>query len=194
MLRFSYTARTMNQQHPPHLDVRQAAQNDQAFQGCDTLLNYERLVDVAQGPAANNTVDWTARFEQRGHASGERAAWLHLSLTTQVQLVCQRCLGQVVMPISVARDFRFVATEALAQEQDDDADEDLLVISHSFDLAELIEDEVLLALPLVPRHDVCPVPVKLAAVDDDFEVAQAQPGPFAALATLKGRPSVKRGD
>ncbi|OIN91234.1 MAG: hypothetical protein AUJ20_11545 [Comamonadaceae bacterium CG1_02_60_18] len=178
----------MNQQHPPHIDVRQAAQKEQVLQGRETLSNYERLVDVSQGLDANHTVDWTARFEQRVNTSGERAAWLHLTLATQLHLVCQRCLGWVAVPINVERDFRFVATEALAQEQDDDADEDVLVTRRDFDLVELIEDEVLLALPLVPRHDVCPVPVKLAAVDDDFEVAQAKPSPFAALAKLKGRP------
>jgi len=61
-----------------------------------------------------------------------------------------------------------------------------LVLETHFKLHDLIEDEVLLAMPLVPRHDECPGKVKLSAVDPDFEVAQAaKPKPFEALAALK---------
>lgn len=175
----------MEHLHPPRVDVRQAAQQTQQLQGHDVLSNYKRIVDVYQGPDGQNVLEWKACFEQRADATGALAAWLHLTITTQMHLVCQRCLGLAAILVQVERDFRFVATEALAQEQDDEADEDLLVLSRDFDLAELIEDEILLALPLVPRHDVCPVPVKLVAVDDDFEAAQAKPNPFAVLGKLK---------
>jgi len=46
---------------------------------------------------------------------------------------------------------------------------------------------VLMDLPLVPRHDICPVAVKLAVADADFEVAAEKPNPFAQLAQLKGK-------
>jgi len=40
---------------------------------------------------------------------------------------------------------------------------------------------------VVPRHEVCPTEVQLAAQDADFDAAQAdKPNPFAALAGLKG--------
>ncbi len=47
-----------------------------------------------------------------------------------------------------------------------------------------------MALPLVPRHDECPAPVRMASSDEDFEEASAdKPNPFAALASLKtGKP------
>ena len=68
----------------------------------------------------------------------------------------------------------------------DDSEEDLLAISREFDLRELIEDELLMALPVVPRHDECPTAVHLASSDDDFEEASAEkPNPFAALAALR---------
>ena len=48
-------------------------------------------------------------------------------------------------------------------------------------------DELLLALPLVPRHEICPDSVPLSAQSADFDASQAQrPSPFAALAALKG--------
>ncbi len=56
----------------------------------------------------------------------------------------------------------------------------MLVLEPAIDLRALIEDELLLALPLIPRHDVCPQPLVQAAADD---VERA--GEFAALAALK---------
>jgi uncharacterized protein len=47
----------------------------------------------------------------------------------------------------------------------------------------LIEDEVLLALPIVPRHDHCPVPVPLSSEPDD--AGDGASHPFAALAALR---------
>ena len=47
---------------------------------------------------------------------------------------------------------------------------------------ELIEDELLLAMPIVPRHEVCPEP--LVATVDELPDDPA-PNPFAALAALK---------
>ena len=56
---------------------------------------------------------------------------------------------------------------------------------------ELIEDELLLALPLVPRHDVCPAPLPRAFVEDDPATDPAD-NPFAALAALKNdRPLIR---
>jgi len=177
----------MEIQHPPSVDVRKAAQSGQVLQGCDLLSNYQRLAEVFQGQEANIALKWVARFDSRVDACGAHAAWLHLSVVTQASLECQRCLGAVAIPIEVSRDFRFVATEAIAQEQDDQVEEDLLVISRAFDLAELVEDEVLLALPLVPRHEVCPQPVTMAAADADFDNAKDKPHPFAALSKIKSR-------
>ena len=102
-------------------------------------------------------------------------------------LTCQRCLGPVDIPVVVDRDFRFVSSEEQAEAEDEEAEEDVLALSREFNLQELIEDEMLMELPVVPRHEICPTEVKLAAQDVDFEAAQAEkPNPFAALAGLKG--------
>ena len=54
-------------------------------------------------------------------------------------------------------------------------------LTTALDLPMLLEDELLLALPLVPRHDVCPEPLPRAFRDE----ADAAERPFAALAALK---------
>jgi uncharacterized protein len=55
-----------------------------------------------------------------------------------------------------------------------------------FDALEVLEDELLMALPLVPMHDICPsTPVFSAGEADMVELAAEKPNPFAALAQLK---------
>ncbi len=172
--------------HPPKMDVKHAAHASEPLSGHDLLSNYERLMQETQGLGAENALNWSAKPDLRPDEAGNESAWLQLTVSTSLPLICQRCLSPVDVTVQVDRLFRFVETEAVALEQDDESEEDVLVTSREFDLAGLIEDEVLMGLPLVPRHDTCPEPVKLAAADVDFVDAPSKPNPFAVLVGLKG--------
>jgi len=76
----------------------------------------------------------------------------------------------------------FVDGEDAAAALDADSEDDVLALTPALDLLELVEDELLLALPLVPRHDVCPEPLPRAFRD---EAEFVEDHPFAALAALK---------
>ena len=115
--------------------------------------------------------------------------WLHLQVQTQVPLTCQRCLQPYEQAVEVDRWFRFVMDEAQALQEDEEVPEDLLVWAPKFNLLELIEDEILLDLPLIPKHDDCShawQPSPEAALD----AVQERPNPFEVLAQLK-RSSLK---
>lgn len=140
-----------------------------------------------QGLGADNILNWSAQGEVRTDEAGAEQIWLHLTVDVSLPLTCQRCLGPVDLEVAVKQSFRFVASEEAAEAQDEEAEEDVLALSQDFKLSDLIEDEVLMALPVVPRHETCPVEVKLAAVDQDFDAASAEKrNPFAVLAKLQG--------
>ncbi len=73
----------------------------------------------------------------------------------------------------------------------------MIVGSRQFDLVDLIEEELLLSLPLVPNHDVCPAvheslvsgaSAPVAEADEPSDEASGdsgKPNPFAALEALK---------
>jgi uncharacterized protein len=176
---------------PTALDLRALAHRAVPETGAAPLSAFERLSEGAPLPGAPlSPVRWTARAEWRepvaalaGTPGAQPQLWLHLLLQAEVPQTCQRCLGAYAQPVEVDRWFRFVADEAAADAQDDDSEEDLLVLEPRFDLAALIEDELLLALPLVPMHEVCPQPLRMHAGELPEEDA---PHPFAALARLKG--------
>jgi uncharacterized protein len=164
---------------PLRLDVAAAAAEGTSLTGRWPLATLERLHTAGDGDLA---CDWQAQFEQR-RVAGERApqVWLRLSAQTQVARDCQRCLQPVLLPLAVDRAFRFVPTEDEAAALDADSDDDVLALSGRFDLRALVEDELLLALPLVPKHDQCPTPWQ--PVPPEAEPPAEHP--FAALAALR---------
>ena len=60
-----------------------------------------------------------------------------------------------------------------------DEDIDVIVGSREMNVFDLVEDEALLALPLSPRHEVCPDASKLEGLKAE------KPSPFAVLKDLK---------
>ena len=168
------------------LSVQALAQEGKPLAEATLLQNLERIAPETQALSADSTVQWQAHAELRPGSAGEEDIWLHLQAETAVPLVCQRCMGAVEVPLNVDQWYRFVASEEIAMEQDDDAEEDLLVLEPQFDLLALLEDELLMALPLVPMHETCPVAPVLSAGDEALlEVAPAKPNPFAVLSGLK---------
>lgn len=174
------------------LDMRAFAQAAGQLQADEPLARFERLAEEAvanDGLPREAQVHWQAQGEMRPAANGGAPApWLHLEAQATVALTCQRCLGPVQTPLAVDRWFRFVADEATAAAQDDECDEDLLALEPRPNLHELLEDELLMELPLVPMHDECPEPVVMQAADPAVS-ATPEPterrNPFAELAKLK---------
>ena len=171
---------------PHRLDIMAFARAAGALEGTLPLAALERLAESSQPAAEVPPVRWQARAELRTPTGGAAQPWLHLQAQAQVQLTCQRCLQAMPAALEVDRWFRFAPDEAAAAALDDEVEEDVLAVSRAFDLLALVEDELLMALPLVPRHDHCPVEVPLQATDPGFEAANAeQAHPFAALARLR---------
>ncbi|MDI4632492.1 DUF177 domain-containing protein [Pelomonas sp. V22] len=171
---------------PRKLDVAAFARDAASLQGEWPATSLERLADAAaaEAPASQwPAVSWSVEGELR-EVRGENQPWLHLKIGASVQLTCQRCLKAVGETLALERSVRFVKDEASAAELDVDSEEDVLALQRHLDLAELIEDELLLALPLVPRHEICPQPLPVPAEDADL-IEEERPNPFAALAALK---------
>ena len=157
-----------------------------AFEFCRLKERREGEIPVADLPRlAEESVDkagavrWTLEggSDMRGHPQ------LVLAVSGALNLMCQRCLTPFVF------EFESGATLVLAKDEDSAdeidaqlADESVEVIvgSGSFDVSQVIEDEALLAIPLSPKHDVCPDPV---AREAEQEVKKESP--FAVLKKLK---------
>ena len=170
---------------PRHLDVHAFAMAGGRLDGQLALSSLARVM-VECAPAQDTpAVRWSARGETRLGGKGEQQLWLHLDADCSVPLICQRCLDVVHARLLVDRWFRFVPDEATALAQDETCEEDLLAVNGEFDLEALIEDELVLELPHIARHDVCPAQ-RNGPVSGSGSVAEPA-HPFAVLAGLKRR-------
>jgi uncharacterized protein len=148
------------------------------------------------------------RWSARGELGRQNEPLLHLHVQARPVLVCQRCMEAFVHPIDASVTLHLVKSEDELDEgmgdvgQDSDADGGMVDIgsidrldevpekvlgSHHFDLLAQVEDELVLNIPYVPRHSVCPgAPLKASAGDPVVPAeADKRPSPFAVLEKLK---------
>lgn len=171
---------------PRRLELLRFAEAGGQLSGTWPAAAFERLATDAP---LTTEVAWAARGERRPVTGGTPETWLTLEAQATVRLECQRCLQPLAEALAVQRRFRFVADEAEAERLDEESEDDVLALPPRgrLDLLPLVEDELILALPIVPRHGICPEPLPLPA-DEAADEAPAE-HPFAKLAALKRPPN-----
>jgi uncharacterized protein len=116
----------------------------------------------------------SVQFELLGTGKQFRQPSLHLTIKADLVVTCQRCLDEMAVNLNLSFDYLISNTEISEAEEDDEID--WLEATHEMDVGELIEDELLLALPIAPTHaHDCS---KLSTQSGD------KPNPFAALKGL----------
>jgi len=122
-------------------------------------------------------------YEVVGRVDAEGHPGAVMKLSARLPLRCERCNAPMQFPLEREVTFRFVGDEQeLNALPIEDVDVEEVVGSPAMALLPWIEDEAILSLPLVPRHDDCALPLA-----GEAEAApERRPNPFAALARLKG--------
>jgi uncharacterized protein len=141
------------------------------------------LADMPRLTAELTDAQGSLRWALQGGSDGRGHPQLTLQVSGPVHLRCQRCLTPFEFAIDSSSVLILAQDEASAdalEEQLDDDSVDVIAGSRTMDMAAMIEDEALLALPLSPKHDVCPDP-------SDVSVAKSAKAdsPFAVLKNLK---------
>ena len=133
------------------------------------LVQLPRLVEILV-----NTDKSQVQFELFGTGKKFRQPSLHLTIKANLAVTCQRCLNE--MEVNLNLDFDYLISNAEISEAEENDEIDWIEENHEMDVAALIEDELLLALPIAPTHaHDCS---KLSTQSGD------KPNPFAVL---KGR-------
>ena len=102
-------------------------------------------------------------YELRGSIDVHGRHRLALQLTGTLRLTCRRCLEAVDVPVReqtvlwLARSQAEIDSQPLAAEGDD-----RVVASREMAVRDMVEDELLLALPYAPRHEDCPAQTGVA--------------------------------
>jgi uncharacterized protein len=113
------------------------------------VLGMERLPRLAKMQCSTQGLE----YHLRGGSASNGRPCLRVSVRGSVDLPCQRCLD--LFPVPIAIDAELQLSESLREISEADDEIDRVLASRHMDLGQLIEDEVILALPMVPRHEAC---------------------------------------
>jgi uncharacterized protein len=92
----------------------------------------------------------TIHFELAGDCKRFRQPSLHLHIRTKLPVICQRCLDEMLVDLDLS--FDYLISEKTNAALDETDEMDWLEANNEMNLQELIEDELLLALPIAPTH------------------------------------------
>lgn len=131
---------------PERVDPVQFARLGESVQGRVKAGGLERLAEVSRDPEAE------VRYELRGYLRKDEKPAIDLTVSGALTVTCQRCLGDVAVDLHSERTLVFLSAVQLAQVQDEDDDVDYLPREEGIAPLGLVEEEILLALPMAPRH------------------------------------------
>jgi uncharacterized protein len=113
------------------------------------VVGMERLPRLAQLQCSTEGLE----YHLRGERAGNGKPCLRLSVRGSVEVLCQRCLDPIRVPIAIDAELQLAESPREISEADDEIDR--VLASRNMSVGWLVEDEVILALPMVPRHEEC---------------------------------------
>jgi len=168
----------------PFIDSLDFAGNGQQISGEIPVAELPRLLDVLESPQG------ILRYTVRGGLDKYGSPLLNISINGSCRLRCQRCLNG--MDYAIRLDARLLLRDQASLDAldgdvtgdwvaggEDEAYDSILADAH-LDVLDLLEEEILLSLPIAPRHD----PGACQAANGG-NTHQEERNPIAALAGLK---------
>ncbi len=163
------------------------------WQGQVELTRFARVAAEVVPPHDQQAIALDCKL----YVDDRRIAWLDATMKATLPLTCQRCLHQLDFDLDAHVHLAMFTDEKYLDRLGREKDEiDYVILSEAqlahgaetIDVLNLLEDEILLLLPLSPKHDDCELAV--ASVGDDLlcsngQVVEEKRNPFDVLAGLK---------
>ena len=129
---------------PIEVDPWRFCRDGQSWETRSEVAAFPRLAhEFTQGTLFCRVV---GRVDQRGCLA------LQLTVSGKVELPCQRCLGNMPYVVDVGRTLYLARNEAEMERLDALPDSDAIQAGETLNLVDLVEDEVLLSLPIAVMH------------------------------------------
>jgi uncharacterized protein len=168
------------------IDNLNFAKKSEELSGQFDLASFTRISELmlSQAPSGAKLNDLnlslsTINFLLRGELDNQGRSIIYCEIEALLSTYCQRCLEPMSLPFSLS--FSYLIAEADAGHNEgyslDDSDEhDLQEPNKAMDVVTLIEDELIMAMPIAPTHDFDCARLITQAGD--------KPNPFAVLKDL----------
>lgn len=170
----------MYQKLPKEIAPLRLAQNGLKLTGELAVKDMPRLLQSLQSDEGTVTVNMAFDVDEIN------TPYMQGEFTTTVSMKCERCLQAMPVKLDVHSLLAMVMDEQKIEGLAEQYEPWLLESSDDVPLSSVIEDELILALPLVPRHDEACLPAsEWVSSDESVEEVEEKVSPFAILATLK---------
>jgi len=148
-----------------------------------------RVAEEASSIEIGDGFHWSVQTHFADSPGSEPRQILDLEVKGRIHLTCQSCLQDCGLDLAQQSRFILVASESEADAFpiEDDLQEPLVASQH-FDLLGLIEDEILLSFPLIPKHpegDCQSQPFAFDGGGEEAEFLEKRPNPFNILKNMK---------
>lgn len=165
---------------PAQVDPIRLAEEGARLIGELPLKPLHRLASLCANDQAQVAVD--LQFARVGNDRWEMRG----SIRGVFTVMCQRCLQPFALTLAVTPAVWFARSAAEERQLMDDTGQEAVLADHPLPLASLVEEELLLAFPMIPAHVPAEChPQRTAAMDADEDQHHKSSNPFAVLAELK---------
>jgi len=173
----------MHQLLPKEIDPFRLAQNGLKLAGELQVSDMERL----SGALHND--DGVVNIDMHFDVDETNTPFLRGTFSASLTLVCERCMKPMSLAVKAECLLALVQYERKIEGLAEQYDPWLIESNDPIQLSSVVEDELILALPLVPRHDFKCLPAEAwQSGEDEVEVEEEKPAsPFAVLSALKSK-------
>jgi len=158
----------------PFIDSLDFAGNGRQISGEVPVAGMPRLLDALADSGG------ILQYTVRGGVDKQGTPLLHVGISGNCRLRCQRCLGALEHAVRI--DTRLLLRDQASLDAliDEEEEFDSILADTHLDVLDLLEEEVLLSLPIASRHELGACQATGAEKKHGDEES-----PFAALAKLK---------
>lgn len=158
----------------PLIDSLDFARNGQEIGGEVQFAEMPRLLDILENPQGSFS------YTMQGGKDSQGTSFLDMRVNGQCSLRCQRCLNKMGYPLRLDTRLFLRDQASLDALGDDDEEFDSILADKQLNVLDLLEEEILLSLPIAPKHELgaCQVTVGENAHGQEKK-------PFAVLAKMK---------
>jgi uncharacterized protein len=164
-----------NQPGFPRIDGFRFAETGDVLRGKCRIAGLGRLQDLLASNAGELDYELHGTTDEAGRPS------IRVRIGGELQLTCQRCLKALAHELRIDELLVLAKSEAEIESQPVDPEKpDRVLGEKEMEVGTLLEDEILLAVPVAPRHEQC-------SAAESVKKGGAQASPFSGLRGLLDR-------
>jgi len=172
----------MRQQLPKEIDPFRFAQNGLKLAGELQVSDLKRLSSALHNDEGIVSVDMHFDVDETG------TPYLQGKFRSSLTLICERCMEAMQLTVEAECLLALVQYERKIEGLAEQYEPWLVDTDEPVELGSVVEDELILALPLVPRHDFDCLPAEAWQSGDEVVEEEEKPvSPFAVLSALKSK-------